>query len=102
MAANTTSGKTIRVVNPAAEMASKGLTLAPRLRALQGLRIGIIDNKKHMAGPFLDATKRLLEERYGVASFEHFHKYSASIRTPPDVIEQISRTCDAVITGVAD
>ena len=97
-----TVNATIRIVDPAAEMAGKELLLAPRLQSLKGLRIGIIDNAKHMAGPFLEAMKTLLEERYQVAGFDHYRKYSASIRTPPDVIKRLTRTCDAVITGVAD
>lgn len=99
---NVTAGVTIRVVDPAAEVESEILPLAPRLQSLQGLRIGMIDNSKHMAGSFLEATRFLLEKRYGVGGFEYYKKSSASVPTPPDVMESLLRSCDAVIHGVAD
>ena len=103
MTANEATAATlIRIVDPAAEIESKSLPLAPRLRSLQGVRIGIIDNAKHMAGSFLEATKTLLEERYQVAGFDYYLKYSAAVPTPPDVMERMTRSCDAVIHGVAD
>lgn len=98
-----TAGTTIRIVDPAAEIESKSLLpLAPRLRSLQGVRIGIIDNSKHRAGSFLEATKTLLEQRYQVGGFDYYRKFTASVPTPTEVIERLTRSCDAVITGVAD
>ena len=98
----TTGKKTMRIVDPAAEIEGRHLPPAPRLRSLHGMRIGIIDNSKHMAGAFLEATKTLLMQRCQVKSFEDFRKFSASIATPPEVIERLTRSCDAVIHGVAD
>lgn len=97
-----TAESIIRIVDPAAEVESKSLPLAPRLGSLKGVRIGIIDNAKHMADSFLQATQSLLEQRYGVAGFEYYRKFSASVPTPPDVMERLTRDCVAVIHGVAD
>ncbi len=94
--------KPMRLVDPAAEIEGRHLPPAPRLRSLYGTRIGIIDNSKHMAGAFLEATKTLLMQRCEIKSFEVFRKFSASIATPPAVIERLTRSCDAVIHGVAD
>ena len=98
----TTPGATIRVVDPAAEIESQSLPLAARVESLQGLRIGIIDNSKHMAESFLEATKVLLEQRYKVSGFEYYRKFSASVPTPPEILDGMTRSCDAVIHGVAD
>jgi len=97
-----TTGLTIRIVDPAAEIEPEGYVLAPRLRSLDGMRIAIIDNTKHMANTFLDATRSLLEQRYRVGGFEYYRKSSASVPTPPEVIERLAGSCNALIHGVAD
>jgi hypothetical protein len=43
-----------------------------------------------------------LETRYQVGGFEYYRKFSASVPTPPEVIERLTQSCDAVIHGVAD
>ena len=97
-----TTGQTIRIVDPAAEIESAGRMLAPRLDSLDGARIAIIDNSKHMGDVFLAATKALLAQRYRIAGFEYYRKANPSIPTPPEVIERLFASCDAVIHGVAD
>lgn len=98
-----TAGHTIRIVDPAAETkaVSSGAP-APRLRSLDGVRIAMIDNHKHMARTFLEATRRLLEQRHRVGGFEYYQKFSPSAPLPPEVIERLAASCDAVIHGVAD
>ena len=92
----------ITIVDPAAEIETESRSIAPRLKSLQGARIGIIDNTKHMANRFLDATKALLETQYHVSGFEYYRKFSASVPTPPEVIERMAKSCDAIVHGVAD
>ncbi|MDB5811493.1 MAG: hypothetical protein JWN94_3615 [Betaproteobacteria bacterium] len=93
---------TVVIVDPAAELEIKTHPVAPRLNSLRGTRIAVIDNTKHMANRFLDATRVLLEERYHVGGFEYYRKTSASVPTPPDVLNRLTASCDAVIHGVAD
>jgi hypothetical protein len=93
---------TITIVDPAAELDHVSEALAPRLQSLTGKRIALIDNTKHNADRFLEAVRALLEKRYGVAGFEYFRKFSASVPTPPDVIERLTKSCDALVHGVAD
>ena len=92
----------LRLVDPAAELDFKSEALAPRLQSLSGKRIAMIDNTKHNADVFLEATRTLLEKKHGVAAFEYFRKFSASVPTPPDVIERLTKSCDALVHGVAD
>ena len=93
---------TIRLVDPAAEVENATEPIAPRLQSLKGKRIALIDNTKHNADRFLEATRTLLEQKHGVAGFEYFRKFSASVPTPPEVIERLTRSCDALVHGVAD
>ena len=97
-----TSAERVTIVDPAAEIETEINPIAPRLKSLRGARIAIIDNTKHMANRFLEATRALLEEQHQVSGFEYYRKFSASVPTPPDVIERLTKSCDAVIHGVAD
>jgi hypothetical protein len=97
-----TADSTITLVDPAAELDHVIEALAPRLQSLTGKRIALIDNTKHNADRFLEATRALLEKQYGVAGFEYFRKFSASVPTPPEVIERLTKSCDALVHGVAD
>jgi hypothetical protein len=93
---------TLRLVDPAAEIQSATEEIAPRLDSLAGKRIALIDNTKHNADRFLQAVRALLQGRYGVAGFEYFRKFSASVPTPPEVLERLTGSCDALVHGVAD
>lgn len=97
-----TAGRTITIVDPAAEIETESHVLAPRLRSLDGMRVAIIDNSKYMADSFLEATKVLLQRRYQVGGFECYRKFNPSVPMPPDVIERLATSCDAVVHGVAD
>lgn len=90
------------VVDPTAEDQPVSQSIAPRLVTLAGTRIGLIDNSKHMALPTLQAIEALLKERYGVAAFSYYRKDNPSVPTPPDVLADMGRTCDAVLHGIAD
>ena len=97
-----TASRTLTLVDPAAEIETETREIAPRLASLEGKRVALIDNTKHHADTFLAAVRALLETRYGVAGFEYFRKFSASVPTPPEVMERLRRSCDAVVHGVAD
>jgi hypothetical protein len=92
----------LRLVDPAAEIQNANEEIAPRLDSLAGKRIALIDNTKHNADRFLRAVRALLQEQYGVAGFEYFRKFSASVPTPPEVVERLTGSCDALVHGVAD
>jgi len=92
----------LRLVDPAAEVEATSIAIAPRLDTLEGKRIALIDNTKHNAERFLEATSDILANKYGVAGFDYFRKFSASVPTPPEVVECLTRSCDALVHGVAD
>ena len=93
---------TLRLVDPAAEIKHAAEAIAPRLASLKGKRVALIDNTKHNADQFLNAVRALLEQKHGVAGFEYFKKFSASVPTPPDIVERLTSSCDALVHGVAD
>src|SRR5258707_11838232 len=93
--------KQIVIVNPAAETEVVSMSMAPRLASLQGIRIGLVDNSKHMAAETLKALEDILRAR-GVASFETYRKDNPSVAMPFDMIAGMASRCDAVVHAVAD
>ena len=98
----TASERRLRLVHPGAEDQPLQYQLAPRLASLQGVRIGLIDNRKRHSDVFLGRLRELLTERYGVADFQYYTKEGASVPTPEDVMADMTKNCDAVIHAVAD
>ena len=90
------------VLHPAAEDVAQLQQLAPRLDALQGATVALVDNRKRNADVYLQELGRLLQERYGVARLVNYRKDSQSLPTPPEVMDRLAAECDAIIHAVAD
>lgn len=97
-----TDADTILIVDPAAELQSVTLSIAPRLTSLKDARIGIVDNAKHMALPLLKELESVLTAEYGASSFNYYRKDNASIPMPTDSMAVMAASSDAVVHGVAD
>ncbi len=95
-------GQMVTLVHPAAEDVPVTYDLAPRLESLEGKRIGLLDNRKRHSDVFLTKLQELLRDRYGAADFQYYLKDGASVATPPDVLAEMARNCDAIIHAVAD
>lgn len=75
---------------------------ATTLAGLSGKVVGFIDNAKPNFGLLADDLGELLQTKYGVARIIKRRKSSASVPAKPEVIEELSRECDVVITGSGD
>ena len=91
----------ITLVNPLNETLPNASTPAPRLAALHGKTIALLDISKPGGSIFLDRIERLLKERHGVASVIREMKPTFAKPAPANVIERI-RGADAVIEALAD
>jgi len=91
----------ITLVNPLNETLPHAATPAPRLAALHGTTVALLDISKPGGNIFLDRIERLLKERHGVASVIREMKPTFAKPAPPNVIEKI-RSADAVIEALAD
>jgi hypothetical protein len=92
----------IKIVNPTAQDVIVEYALAARLPSLQGARIGVINNSKHMAAEFLEALEGQLRTHHGVEITERYEKLNAAIPSPPVVIQRFVESCDAIVHGVGD
>ena len=91
----------VMLVNPLNETPKDAIAPAPRLVALQGRTIALLDISKPGGSIFLDRIEHLLRDRYGVASVIREMKPTFAKPAPPGVIEKI-RSADAVIEALAD
>jgi hypothetical protein len=76
--------------------------LAPRAQALQGLRLGVLDNAKWNANKLLRGASAALGESIKLAAVNYYVKQSFSKDAAPELIAQIARDNDIVLTAIGD
>jgi hypothetical protein len=91
----------MRIVNPMNESTLVAGTPAPRLTALQGKTIALLDISKPGGSVFLDRVEQRLRAEHGVANVIREMKATFAKPAPPEVLQRI-RGVDAVIEGLAD
>ncbi|MFQ5682982.1 MAG: hypothetical protein ACE5HC_06880 [Candidatus Binatia bacterium] len=97
------SQATVQLVDPTgADPGKHSLSLAPRPADLRGKRLGLLDNSKANSEIILRAIARLLDERFGFADIFYTRKHSASLPPHPEVMADLHRHTDVVITGIGD
>ena len=90
------------LLHPAAEDVAERHGTALRLSALDGMTLGLIDNRKRNANVYLEELARVLRDDYGVSDVVTYRKASQSMPTPPEVLDDMAAKCDAIIHAVAD
>jgi hypothetical protein len=91
----------ITIVHPGNENIPRAATPPPRLPALKGRRIGLLDISKPGGSFFLDRLEEIFKTRYGAAEVIRMRKPTYTKNAPQQVIEQL-RGVDAVVEGLAD
>ncbi|HEX5814169.1 MAG TPA: hypothetical protein VF010_02490 [Methylomirabilota bacterium] len=78
------------------------LQLAPRPASLQGLRLGLVDNRKINAAAILEKVADRLAARHGTRVTVRDVKRSPSHEIDAKAIAALKRDADLVISGVGD
>src|SRR5580700_4791716 len=76
--------------------------VAPRKMKLEGLRLGVLDNSKWNANKLLRGASAALGEDIKFAAVNYYVKQSFSKDAAPELIEQIARENDVVLTAIGD
>jgi hypothetical protein len=76
--------------------------VAPRKAKLEGLRLGVLDNSKWNANKLLRGASTALGEDIKFAAVNYYVKQSFSKDAAPELIEQIARENDIVLTAIGD
>jgi len=82
--------------------ASADSALAPRLRSLAGLRVGLLDNTKPNAAVLLAAVADELRRDWGVESSTVYAKGYFGTPVEESQIRAITQQCDFVVAGIGD
>lgn len=94
---------TISVVDPTGgDPGEEFFSLAPRPATLSGKRLGLLDNSKANSEPILRGIAGILDKEFGLAEVFHLSKHSASLPPRPEILEELQRRADIVVTGVGD
>ena len=97
MSSQQTIGRvSVLLPNGVADIAEK--KLAPRLKTLAGIRIGILDNNKEFADLVLTGVAAMLQREYSLRELRVWRKSYLGIPAPFTV--EMAAGCDAVINGV--
>src|SRR3954468_11981901 len=90
------------VFDPRGRVEGADTPVAPRPTALDGLRLGILDNSKWNANKLLRGAQAALEQRFRFAAVNYYVKHSFSKDAAPELIAQIAAECDILLTAIGD
>jgi len=91
-----------KVYDPRGVVDAAPIPLAPRMRTLQGLRLGVLDNTKWNANRLLRKAAGRLHEQLVLAQVNYYRKESFSKDAAPELLQRIAAENDIVLTAVGD
>lgn len=91
----------MKIHRPDGEVRQPVHTMSPARRVLAGARIGVLDNLKPNAGLLMVTVAEQLARRAGTEAPLVLTKNAAQ-PAPVEVIDQLGRDADLVLTGSAD
>ena len=90
------------VYDPRGTVEAKPMTTAPRVKKLEGLRLGLLDNTKWNANKLLRGVRDRLAEKHGFSAVNYYKKESFSLNASPELLAEIAANNDVVITAIGD
>lgn len=92
----------IQILDPTIkDVVKKGNVMAPRLKTLDGITLGLLGNGKHNASRFLEMTVAHLRKRHNIKDTIYLSKKHPSEQINPNEIE-FFKTSNAVLTAIGD
>jgi hypothetical protein len=88
--------------DPRGVVETEPLGLAARVGALDGLRLGVLDNTKWNAGRLLRKTVARLQGEFSFVAVNYYRKESFSKDADPALIATIAADNDIVVTAIGD
>jgi hypothetical protein len=91
------------ILSPEGTSHARQHRLAPRrFGSLDGVRLGLLGNSKLNADAVLQAIAERLQERYAIESVIRRSKPTFSKPAPDEVVDELVKNSDVIITGVGD
>jgi hypothetical protein len=92
----------LTVFDPRGVVETAPLALSARPAALDGLRLGVLDNTKWNANRLLRKTAARLQDEYSFSAVDYYRKESFSKDAAPTLIAAIAANNDIVLTAIGD
>ena len=92
----------IKYLIPVQESNAAQANLAPRLKSLDGARIGLLSNRKTNADELLTMIAEELGKEFQFGGIVHSVKGNAGGNCPEEIMDDLLAKSDAVITGLGD
>jgi hypothetical protein len=80
----------------------EGFTFRPRPTTLEGQRIGLLDNGKRNSRAVLEHLASVIQTEYPTGEVIIRVKPSSSQGVSPEMLAELSQSCDVAIAGVGD
>ena len=93
---------TLELMDPGGSTTTEERSVAPRIRDLTGLRIGLLTNGKHNADLLLRETASLFELEHKCEVVHFVDKKNASRPATSEHLDELAEQCDFLITAVGD
>ena len=90
------------VFDPRGRVETTRAAPAPRVAALDGLRLGVLDNTKWNANKLLRKTAAQLDERFHFSAVNYYRKESFSKSAEPALVAEIAANNDIILTAIGD
>ena len=93
----------IQLVDPTgADPGPNPLTLVGRPADIRGKRLALLDNSKANSDKILRAIGDILNDEFEFSDITYFKKHSSSLPPKPEIMEELHRHADLIITGIGD
>ena len=93
---------TIPVYDPRGAVETAPLATAPRVKKLEGLRLGLLDNTKWNANKLLRGVRDRLAQKHAFGAVNYYCKESFAAAAAPGLLATIAAENDIVLTAIGD
>jgi len=90
------------VYDPRGVVGAEKKAIAARVRSLDGLRLGILDNTKWNANKLLRELRDQLQAQHPLAAVNYYRKESFSRFADPALVGRIRAENDIAVTAIGD
>ncbi|HSC95115.1 MAG TPA: hypothetical protein VLC73_09100 [Burkholderiales bacterium] len=94
--------KTIPVYDPRGVVDAAPLAITPRVKKLEGLCLGLLDNTKWNANRLLRGLRDRLAAMHDFGTMNYYRKESFAAAADPALLDRIAAENDIVLTAIGD
>jgi hypothetical protein len=94
--------KSVPVYDPRGVVEAAPLSMSPRVKKLEGLRLALLDNTKWNANKLLRGLRERLAQKHAFGAVNYYRKESFAAAAAPALLAEIAAQNDIVLTAIGD